>query len=253
MPSRLFRPAIVTLIATIILLHKTYAQSGIDSIAKNQESKIYANVENSFNAALGPQSRLYNGINYEFYDRSILGSAYFMDATTENKGTVFYDGFSYRDINLYYDLNKDQVVTFLYKSMIKISLINDKVKSFDLLGHHFIFIRHDPTISNSVNEGFYDDLYDGKIKILAKRSKIIQPDPQLGGKIVYFFTKTSTDYYLLKDGIYNSVNTKGEFMNIFKDRRKAINQFIKENKIKFKKEKEKSMVAIGAYYDHLDN
>lgn len=237
------------LFSAVILTCPAFAQSGNDSLSNRGRASAYSHAEDYFNTTLGPQSRLYNGVSYDFYNPDITGSAYFMDAATGNQGSVFYDGYLYKNVNLYYDLNKDQLVTFLYHSNLKISLIPEKVKSFDLLGHHFVYINDD----SAIRTGFYDELYGGKIQVLARRTKILQPERGMGGTITYYFTKTTTDYYIHKNGVYYPVSSQGSFMKVLKDKSKDLKSFIKQKKIRFKKDKEQSMAAIAADYDNLTN
>lgn len=233
-------------------MNYVFAQTNTDSLSENRALQIYANAEDHFNKALGPQSRLYNGIAYLPYDKSIKGNPYFMDAIAASPGPVKYDGYLYKNVKLYYDLNKDELITYLYNSELMMYLIASKVTFFDLQGHRFVFIKTNPSVINPVKEGYYDALYDGKIKVLAKRIKTIQGESNLGqGGISSYFTNTATDCYLYKNDTYYKVNSEGSFTAVLKDHAKEVKQFIKENKIKFRKDKESAMIAIATYYDHL--
>jgi len=226
-----------------------FAQTSADSL--NQNRPVYADVENSFYSAIGSNSRLYNGKLYEFYDHSIQSNAYFMDINDWRPGSVVYDGYLYDKVDMLYDLFKDELVIHLYNSYLKISLISEKVKSFNLLDHHFIYLKQDAANPTSLKSGFYDVLYDGKIKVLAKRKKTIQASGNLSVTIYSYFTPTTVDYYLYKNGNYYTVNSQGEFLNVLKDRKKQVQDFIKSNKIKYRKGREEAMTMIAGYYDHL--
>jgi len=224
------------------------AQTSIDS--SGNKKTAYNNIKEKFYKAIGQQSRLYNGIEYNGYDPKIIGNANFMDVTDLNKGTVMYDGYSYKNVDMLYDIYQDELIIQLYQSFLKINLITEKVESFDLLGRHFINIKNNPAIATSLKTGFYDELYGGKIQVLAKHTKSIQRKYEISGSIDSYFSP-SVDYYLFKNGEYYSVNSQGAFLSALKDKKKDIQQFIKANKIKFKKTQEESMVKIAAYYDQI--
>lgn len=224
------------------------AQASVDS--SGNKKTAYNNIQDKFYKAIGQQSRLYSGIEYNGYDPKLIGNANFMDVTELNKGTVVYDGYLYKNVNMLYDIYQDLVVIQLYQSFLRINLLSEKVENFNLLDHHFIRIKNNPAIPTSLKTGFYDELYGGKIQVLVKREKSIQRKYEIAGSIDSYFSP-SVDYYLFKNGAYYSVNSQGAFLNALKDKKKDLQQFIKANKIKFKKTQEESMVKIAAYYDQI--
>lgn len=150
-----------------------------------------------------------------------------------------------------YDLFKDEVVIELYNSALKITLLKERVTSFDLLDHHFVNIKADSTSKNPVSAGYYDQLYGGKIQVLARREKSIQTTQGFAGALESYFLP-SLNYYLFKNGTYYSVSSEGSFLDVLKDKKKDLQQFIKANKLKFKKyQREDAMAKVAAYYDHL--
>ena len=193
-----------------------------------------------------------NGKEYEGNYPGVVGSAYFLAATDWGTGDIVYDGYTYKNVKIRYDLYKDAVIIPLYQSFLKISLLSDRVASFGLFGHFFIYVKSDPKTVDPVKEGFYDELYGGKIQVLCRRSETIQQDHNIEGITTYF--SSSVDYYLFKNNQYFPVNSKGEFLDALKDKKKQVRQFMTANKIKFKKAtKEQDMAKVAEYYDHLSD
>ena len=229
----------------------SFAQTApVDS---SSQQSAFNNALILYYASIGNQSPLYNGPEYYFYDPIIKGSAYFMDVKAFTPGSVFYDGALYNGVPMIYDLYSDKVAVLLYNHFSKFSLINDKVKSFDFLDHHFINIIVD-TINNKgdLKSGFYDQLYKGKTQVLVRRTKDIQQST--GGVLgpeSYFNLKTS--YFFKKDNVYYSIGGEGSLLDVLKDKKKELQQYIRANKIKFHREPEDAMVKIASYYDHLTN
>jgi len=246
---KIFILSILLCFGGVITTYTAFAQANADSLA--YKNPLYTNTQNSFYQAIGSQSRLYDGKRYEFYDHAILSNAYYMDITDWRVGSIVYDGYLYEKVDMLYDLFKDQLIIHLYNSFLKISLVSEKVKTFNLLDHHFEYIKNDPANPTSVKTGFYDDLYSGKIKVLAKRQKTLQTTHGFSGSIDSYFTSTSTDYYIFKNGNYYSFGSQGTFLNVLKDKKKDLQQFIRTNKIKYRKNKEQAMAMIAEYYDHL--
>lgn len=233
----------------ICIKNAAQAQVAADSLSTKQ-TNVYADVERDFYKKIGPESRLYNGLQYDLYDPHIKGNACYDDVATWSKGSVFYDGYLYTNVSMMYDIYKDEVVILIYNNFMRISLISEKVRDFNLLDQHFIYVKNDPANSNSLSTGFYNELYSGKIQVLLKKTKSIQNSTDYTGNIIPYFSPAK-DYYLFKNGKYYTVNSQGAFLNVFGDHKKEIKQFIRTNNIKFKKAPEKAMTAIAAYYDHL--
>jgi len=235
-----------------IITSKNSCAQAAHSDSSSQQNALN-NAINLFNVSLGNQSQLYNGPEYYFYDPLIKGNAYFSDVNAFNPGSVYYNGVFCSGIQLLYDLYKDEVVVLLYNHFSKYTLVKDKVKSFDFLNHHFINIDADTISNNSViKSGFYDELYSGKTQVLVKRSKNIQTNTSgLSGPESYF--NPVTDYYFRKGHNYYTISGQGSLLDILKDRKKELQQYIRSSNIKFHKDPEDAMVKIATYYDHLTN
>jgi hypothetical protein len=239
---------ILTLVITwsIIASGQVFAQMAADSTGFNQ-------VIAGYNKAIGKQSYLYNGTEYEFYPPTIKGNAYIFDVNTFKPGRVSYDGAYYDNVPMMYDLNKEVVVILLYNNFTKISLINERISDFSLLGHSFVRINADSlTGTKKVATGFYDEMFNGKhVQLFAKRAKTIQTTT--GTSTLESFFSETRDYYLKRGNDYISFGGKGALLSLLKDRKKELNQFIKANNIDYRSDPEASMTAIIKYYDQLNN
>jgi hypothetical protein len=230
------------------LSNKVCAQTSADSL--NNKLTAYDNTVDKFNAALGPGARLYNGEEYDGYYPGIVGNAYFLDATGWGTGTVTVDGYTFKNVKIRYDLYKDLVIVPLYNSFLTISLLNERLGSFDVFGHHFIYIKNNPAVTGAVHSGIYDELYGGKIQVLCKRSKSIQQDHGTNAITTYFLY--SADYYIFKNNQYFTVSSKGDMLAVLKDKKRQLQQFIRSNKLKFNKTgKEQAMAKVAEYYDRI--
>ena len=80
-------------------------------------------IKDAYNTAIGEQSRLYNGPEYDTYSPVIKGNANFLDKDDFAPGTVTYDGIFYKDVPMIYDINKNVVVALLYNKFSKYILL----------------------------------------------------------------------------------------------------------------------------------
>jgi hypothetical protein len=211
----------------------------------------------NYNRSIGQQSRLYNGPEYELYNRSIKGNALFpLDAQSWVPGVVYYDGITYKDVPMMYDIYKDVLVAMLYNRFSAFTLLSERVHDFTLSNHHFVRIDADSlnaaSTTSGITTGFYDQLYGGKIEVLAKRIKTIQNSTNVTAIMETYFLEKN-EYYLKKGNNYYSVGSQSSFLKVLKDKKSILQQYIREHKIRFRNDPEGAMASIANYYDHLTN
>lgn len=229
----------------------SFAQSAPGDSSSQQNA--FNNAVIWYNTSLGNQSPIYNGPEYYSYDPTIKGNAYFMDINAFTPGSINYDGVYYSGVPMLYDLFSDEIAVLLYNHFSKFSVRKDKIRSFDFLGHHFVNINADTARGTSgIRSGFYDELYNGRSEVLVRRSKSIQTNS--GGTLgaeKYF--SPAKDLYLKKNNTFYNISGQGSLINVLKDKKQQIQQYIKANQIRFRSDPEEAMVKIATYYDHLTN
>lgn len=211
--------------------------------------------ENALNAIgvyyenLGEESPLYNGSEYIEYAYTLQeGHPFFQTASFIN-GSVNLDGMIFREVPMLYDIVKDQVIILDFQKVYKINLPAGRVQQFFLLGH--LFVRLTPDSSGQIKPGFYDQLYNGKIGLFAKREKRIlekYSNIQISKVVI-----SQNNFYVKKDGGYYIIRNKSSLLSVLKNKKKEVQQYWKSNNIKFKKEPERAMIMAVEYYDQITN
>ncbi len=249
---------IILKLSLLCFLSVTFIGKSFGQAALNDSSYVQAaiaqNVTN-FYKAIGPESRLYNGHEYPPYDPHIKGNALFpYNVQSWEYGEVNYDGLVYQNVPLMYDIYKDVVVVLLYNKISMFSLTSNRVHDFSLANHHFVRVIADSLGKNEagLTTGFYDQLYGGKIEILAKRTKSLQGTTSNANAVPETYFLAKDEYYLRKGNIYYNLSlSQGSILRLLKDKKSELQQYLKTNKIRFKDDREGNMARIAAYYDHL--
>lgn len=207
------------------------------------------NAVTNYHHYIDKQSRLYNGVEFFGYSPKIEGIPYYLENTWQ-RGSILYDGILYDTVQMMYDIVKDRVVILHFNNFFRLSLFSEKVKSFSVMGHQFVRMERDSLNKLSLPTGFYDQLYKGNTSVVAKRSKFIEETVKetLERKFVEQY-----HYYVFKDGNYHIVRTKKGLFSLLKDRSREIRQHLKKNKLKFRKDKENSILQAAIHYDSLKN
>ncbi len=194
----------------------------------------------------GEELVVYRGVRHVGYPASIQGHAYFQSPDW-HKGSVLYDHVLYENIIMKYDLFKDQlIVTPLEQGRMFIGLYSPKVARFSF--SKFNFIRIDKsTEKTSPAPGFYLQLTYGKLTVLAKRIKVISD--RIEERVFLQRFDETMKYYLVKDSIYYYIKNKKDILNVIRDKKKEVQQFLSKNKLNYRKNREQTLVAIAEFYN----
>jgi len=198
-------------------------------------------------ATILDQSRLFNGSDYIVYiphddEHPYYGSD---DWTT---GSVVYWDELYENVSLLFDLSIDQVIVEHDRGS-PVRLIPEKVQRFAILGHTFVRLLRDD--KNKLSDGFYDQLYNGKSKVYAKYSKTYRETLQTPQVIPSF--DENVRYYVVKDGNFHGVKTKSSILQVLKDRKSELKNFLRKNRIRYNDDREKAIVRLTEFYDTLND
>jgi len=240
MPKRIFY------ILLICALSQHAAAQNADDTTLHENA---LNAVNVYYEKLGEESPLYNGSEYIEYAYTLQeGHPFFQTANFVN-GNINLEGMIFHDVPMLYDIVKDQLIIQDFQRVYKINLPADRIQQFSLLGHLFVRLNHDA--ADPIKTGFYDQLYKGKIALLARREKRILE--QYSNIQINKVVISRDIYFIKKEGVYYTIKNKSSLLAILKGKKKEVQQYLKTNNIKFKREPEKAMIMAVRYYDQLTN
>jgi hypothetical protein len=232
------------LIAPLFFVFICATSSGQGSFDSSMQDAVSV-----YNHVAGVNSHLYNGTAYTDYDHRIKGDPFFA-STYFADGSIVYDGIFYAHVQMFYDLLHDDVVIKNYNGL-PLVLVKDKISSFDFAGSRFVRLVADSAEAGGKINGFYEVLFDGNIKLFAKRKKEVIEKINLQFSEIYFMQ--SNAYFVLNNGVFYPVSDKRSVLYAMKDKRSQVKKFLHDNKIKFKKNTEAELVRASTYYDGLTN
>lgn len=235
----------LTLIVFSLLVWKSGARAQLPH-SPVDSGLVYA--EQTYFEAKGKNSGLYSGYRYKTrtihkYDE---GHPFFISDDWQI-GSIEHNGLTYSDVKLLYDVVSDNIIVQNAYNFLKIELINDRVPSFTLRGHHFVNLSHKNTSGLSIQPGFYELLYDGEIKVFARRKKEAIEKLESGLTVTKF--NTIDRYYIYKGGEYFSVKSKSSVLNVFQDQKPDLNRHLSKSKIRFNRNRELAMFEMARFYE----
>ena len=231
--------------ALLTPLHSLYAQ------LSSKDSLIYAaainNVIATYHKNIGDQTGKYNGSQNVAYTVSFYeGHPYFFKHEL-SKGSITYDNVIFENVDLLYDEAKDWVI--LQDSTHRIQLVSQRLQGFTIFDQPFVRLEKDAN-TPIVSSGFYQVLYDGKVKLYKKEVKIITEKFTNTPELKVLFEKLNY-YYIKKAGRFYPIVKKKDFLKILNDKGKELTEFISDEKLNFRKDKDNTLTKLVTYYDQL--
>lgn len=201
-----------------------------------------------YHAYLHPEPGLYRGPEYADYAYQIQDGYPYCLADSPMMGSVLYNGILYRHIPLQFDLVKGLVVTMDPYHVWKIALDGEHLDSFTMGPHVFVHLR-DSLAPGAPRNGFYEQLYGGRLLLLKREAKTVQQQQSFGGPGFEKYVLDNISYYLKKDGRYYPVNNRKELLAALKEKSRDIKKYIRSNHLRMRKDKENTLLTVITWCD----
>ncbi len=239
--------ALIRILSCISIFLPVVAKSQSNADDSSAYEASVANTISIYFNQIGDQSGLYNGRLYARYEFPFaFGSPYFLSGDF-NDGSIIYSGVLYTHVPLLFDELRGQVITRDHGYGLQ--LVNERISEFSLLGHRMIRVVGDSLNVNSLSTGFYELLYSGKSEVLTQTRMNMQ-EKLTSTEILRIIVRHED--YLIRVGInYRKVNSKRELLDIMSDHRKQIQQFMRKNRLRYRKDTENALIKTAAFYDQL--
>lgn len=202
-----------------------------------------------YHSFVNPETQLYRGQQYVEYAYQIkTGHPYFEDSLIE--GSLLYNGVLYEHVPLLYDVVLDQVTIKDPYSVWKIGLDRQHLDSFTVEQHQFIRLA-DSLNPTAPRNGFYEQLYRGRVRLLKRTSKSVQVEVPFAGQGFEKYTLTNISYYLKMGETYYPVNNERSLLTALKEKRGPAKKFMRSNRLRMRKDKENTLLKVITWYDGL--
>ncbi len=190
---------------------------------------------------------LYNGRAWRNLYLSVKEDQ-FLFANEFLPGTISMNGKQFRNVDLRYDIYKDELLIPLNRGVI-IQLNKEMVDSFSLVfqNRSYLFknFRND---SLKLIKGYLNVLYSGKSSLMVKYRKEIEL-LAVDKKYDLFFQQHRI--YLVKDGVAYLLSGRRDFLKLLDDQKLQVRSFIKKYRYRISKNYPDSFVPVIKYYDSL--
>lgn len=194
------------------------------------------------------QQDLINGREYNRYTIFFTRGIPYFKTDSLTAGSIEFDQKKYENIPLLYDQVMDEVVINNYDRSAFVRLVRPRVQRFSVLGSSFINLNR---VDKKITDGYYEILYEGKIKLYKKDKKEIINDARMGQDIRKVI-KSTVNYYVYRNGKYSNIGSVNSLINALGDQEEELKQFAKKNKKKYRDTgTDIALAEVAAYYDQL--
>lgn len=160
-------------------------------------------------------------------------------------GDLFYDGVKYASIKMRLDLYRDEFMVLTSESTLYNALLDPSRFGYaDLRGYRVIYV---PAGSPQFNlpQGYYLRLYQSDHDILRKETFDFSHSRME-------FVNRALRFYVEVEGVYHPVKrNKGSVLRLFRNQRRELDRFIRENHIDMKRDTEEAIVRVVQEYERL--
>ena len=234
------------LLLFLILFFHTGPASAQSSLPDSIDPAV-ANAIRVFANATGNQAGFYNGIQYRRYPNFIHSGQPFFIADSLIAGTLTYNGVRYENVRLQLDEVNDELITTDLQGDNLVQLYKPKVGAFSIGPAAFVNL----TSASYPDAGYYRVLYNGKSQVLVKEKKSIQVKHGETNAETVRSVDASVDYYMKTAKGYEKFNRLNAFLSLFGKDRKAVAEFIRDKKLKYRQDKENLFYQAVTFYDQL--
>lgn len=168
-----------------------------------------------------------------------------------NKGTFVFKGQQYSAENLKYDVDTDKLIYLSYSSdfqMNCIALDQNFVSEFSIQNATFRYFDNLVTQRGvNLRKGYYEVVYDGKLKFLSRKIK----SKSFDDNSLYLNYKLSTDLFLIKDGKLIRVKSMAKLIAQLSDKKKELKKYVRDNYLKLNLTDYSSAAKVLKFYEGL--
>jgi hypothetical protein len=167
------------------------------------------------------------------------------------KGSLVYNGTAYSADVLKYDIETDNLIYLLVANNSAVNVIaldENAITEFNLSNKTYRFFRNIKSErGKSIKAGYYEVVYDGKLKFLIRREK-----KQIISNNYIKYDNASINMYLLQDDQLTLIHNMSQLMNqLLEPYQEAVRRYKKENHLRISKSNYLAASKVLQFYEKL--
>ena len=224
--------------------------------ASSDSTFVRASVENAIRGyvkSFPDPVALHTGAEYLDHDEGAEGFPYFL-VDGYAVGWVVVNGHRYDSVPIKYDCKKKSLILEHYdlrNYFMELELISERVDTFQIEGYKFFRLDEQSVYHGKLDDGFYNILYDGNLKMYAFRDKRYLE--YLDARSIKKMFLQRDKFYVIRNGVPVSVQNKSSLWRVFKEEKKVLKKSLKEKNVDFKNRFEEAVFLAVKIADQMNN
>lgn len=233
------------LLLLLFFVSGSWASFQLHAQSRHDDSLMFS-ASVSYLKLMGENASLFNGGEYVSPRQQIDGFPFY-GQENQYKGALYFSGVWYFNLPIHLDLVNDKILMWSFDGSRLLMLNADKIERVKLGETHFMNASLISNPATSTKTGFYQLVYDGKIKVLAKRQKVIVQ--KSSSDRAFAFYKQFTKYFIVVNDKWSEVGSKNSVLNLLSDKGGALKAYINKEKLNYKKSTEIFLEKVVRYYE----
>ena len=233
------------LLLLLFFVSSSWASFQLHAQSRHDDS-LMVRASVSYLKLMGENASLFNGAEYVSPRQQIDGFPFY-GQENQYKGALYFSGVWYFNLPIHLDLVNDKMLMWSFDGSRLLMLNSDKIERVKLGETQFVNASLISNSSTSAKTGFYQLVYDGKIKVLSKRQKVVVQKSSSDRS--YAFYKEFIKYYIVVDGKWSEIGSKNSVLNLLSDKRDALKVYISKEKLNFNKSTDLFLEKVVRYYE----
>ena len=232
----------------------------------------------SYHKAIESSAMIYVGKDETSFYKYPLKNTPYLDTDEFRRGLVSFDGRIYPDVMLRLNLNKEELIVKSPGGGFNIVIPKERI-DYAFIDSLLIYY-HQPIAANGLvlPEGFYIRVSDGEYQVWKRdvysmnewSSKATAYGKAMNEQVVfvaglqssyeesivnpedYYVFHSKMRLYVVKGGVYYPVKNQRSLLNVFASKKKELRTLIKKSELIFRKEPEKTVIAVTNYVNELN-
>ncbi|MDL2208445.1 hypothetical protein LJB97_02355 [Parabacteroides sp. OttesenSCG-928-O15] len=228
--------AILQLIVSSVSAQETTTKSVLIETIKEYQQEV------------GDYAVPYNGKEESQYYLNLTNHPYWRSAEFA-VGDLWYNHVLYKDVLMRLNMHRDELVVQMPGKPFTIVLEKEKFNQARLHGH--TLIPSQAGVLKNAPSGHYNLLlHNGFFPII--KSYAVSLEEKIVDRMLEHSFRMSEKIYVCKEGVCYPINKKRSLLQLFPDKKKELETYIKQHKLKFnRKQREESIVQVVNYYETM--
>jgi hypothetical protein len=193
---------------------------------------------------------IYTGKEGYKYPRYILNHPYW-DTNDYREGSLWYDGVLYPNVWMRLDLHREELLLRSPDRRFEVVAPAERMDSAWIHPYCIRWVGREEAAEKALPPGYYIRLNEGNYPVWKRETKHLTRSANTGSQVVDTQFEEITQFYVCREGVWHVVKNAASLLALFPEKKKELKQYIRRQKLNFKKAPDAAIVETVRRYERL--